>query len=293
MITLGVTMGPIKSILMHMDDSPACATRLRFTNLLAEQYDALATAQYSVLPAFMQYALAFSAGAELAPLMQEYETQRRLRTRALFDSTAGTGTARLMPRIEWAERVGEPVWQFSSDALVADLLVLGQHDPDRHGLIDAPPSGVPPDFATAVMFASGKPALLLPRIYEPAPIGRVVLVAWKPTRESARALAAALPFLQRAECVHLATWADADSRDGLASPDVESSLRRHGVNVIVHHDAAPAREVGELLLSRAADTGADLLVMGCYGHNRAREWALGGASRTILDSMTLPVLMSH
>ena len=65
------------------------------------------------------------------------------------------------------------------------------------------------------------------------------------------------------------------------------------MNVIVHREVAPAREVGELLLSKAADLGADLLVMGCYGHGRAREWVLGGASRTVLQSMTVPVLMAH
>ena len=128
----------------------------------------------------------------------------------------------------------------------------------------------------APIFASS--LLLLPTIFKPAPIGRVVLVAWKATRESARALSAALPFLQSAERVILALWADPGDGEDAAGPDIELGLRRHGVNVSVHREVAPAREVGELLLSKAADVGADLLVMGCYGHGRAREWVLGGAS---------------
>ncbi|MFZ2650761.1 MAG: universal stress protein, partial [Burkholderiaceae bacterium] len=173
--------------------------------------------------------------------------------------------------------------------LVADLLVLGQRAEPGEA-----PAGVTPDFNESVLFASGKPALLIPSIYKGEPIGRVVLVAWKPTREAARALSAAMPFLRRAQKVHVAVWGEpgSDAMQGPA-PDVEASLRRHGVTAVLHRDAANPSEVGELLLSRAADLGADLLVMGCYGHSRAREWALGGASRSVLQAMTVPVLMSH
>ncbi len=280
-------MNAIKSILMHLDDSPACATRLRAANAIAETMDASVTALYAVLPAFMQYAMAYSAGAEVAPLMLAFEADRRARTRALFDATVGSGAAKRLTRVEWAECVGEPAWGFASQALVADLLVLGQ----RLEAGDSP-AGVTPDFNESVLIDSGKPALLIPSIYKAEPIGRVVLVAWKPTREAASALRAALPFLQRAQQVHVATWSEPGA-DEAAGPDVEAALRRHGVTAIVHRDVASSRDVGELLLSRAADLSADLLVMGCYGHSRAREWALGGASRSVLESMTVPVLMAH
>ena len=285
---------PIKSILMHMDDSPQCQVRLHIANVLGERFDAAATALHSVLPAFMQYALAYSAGAEMAPLMQEFELQRRARARALFESTVGSGAAKRLARLEWAETLGEPSSQFARQALGADLLVLGQRDADSRALERDTLAGVAPDFAESVMLGSGKPALLLPSIFKAATIGSVVLVAWKPTRESARALSAALPFLRTAEQVHLVSWSAAgDQGTATAGPDIELSLRRHGVQARVHREVAAAREVGELLLSKAADLGADLLVMGCYGHGRAHEWALGGASRTVLRSMTLPVLMSH
>ena len=92
--------------------------------------------------------------------------------------------------------------------------------------------------------------------------------------------------------MHLALWSEPDANAG-AGPDIEASLRRHGITAIMHRDVARNREVGELLLSRAADLGADLLVMGCNGRSRAREWALGGASRSVLQAMTVPVLMAH
>jgi nucleotide-binding universal stress UspA family protein len=289
-------MSTIKTILMHMDDSPTCAVRVQVAAALAERFDASASALYAVLPAFMQYALAYSAGAELAPMMQEFETQRRTQARALFERGVGTGNAGRAQRVAWAETVGEPSALFSRQALGADLLLLGQHDPGPGASAREPASGVAADFAEGVLLASGKPALIIPTIFRPEPIGKVVLVAWKATRESARAVSAALPFLQSAERVHLVSWDDpraADGNGGAAGPDIELSLRRHGVNVMPHREVGSAREIGELMLSRAADLGADLLVMGCYGHGRAREWVLGGASRTVLQSMTLPVLMVH
>jgi nucleotide-binding universal stress UspA family protein len=90
--------------------------------------------------------------------------------------------------------------------------------------------------------------------------------------------------------------------DPKASPDAHGAepgadaalwLSRHGVKVTVQRDVASDAEVGEVILSRAADHGADLIVMGIYGHSRLREWVLGGVSRTLLGSMTVPVLMSH
>ena len=205
----------------------------------------------------------------------------------------GSVAAKRLAHIEWAETVGEPSALFARQALGADLL-LAQHDPGSAATGRDVRAGVSADFAESVLLASGKPVLLLPTIFKPAPIGRVVLVAWKARRESARALSAALPFLQSAERVILALWADpGDGEDAATGPDIELALRRHGVNVIVQREVAPTREVGELLLSKAADLGADLLVMGCYGHGRAREWVLGGASRTVLQSMTVPVLMAH
>ena len=75
--------------------------------------------------------------------------------------------------------------------------------------------------------------------------------------------------------------------------NLDGYLRLHGVAAQWHHRGEEPAELGELLLSQAFDLGADLLVMGCYGHGRAREWMLGGVSRTVLRSMTLPVLMAH
>lgn len=278
-------MSPLKSILVHMDDSPHCAARLRIANQLAAQHQASVTALYVAMPPFMQLSMSFAGSAEMVPIVQDFETQRHARARALFDQTVAAG----MPRVKWAEVMGEPTWAISRQALLADLLVLGQRDPkNERG------SGLPFDFVESVLLASGKPALVVPTIKVAEPMGRVALVAWKETRESARAVAAAMPMLQKAAKVHVAIWDDQSLRQyGQAPLDIAQSLREHGVEAEVHHHGPASHEIGEILLSRAADLSADLLVMGCYGHGRAREWVLGGASRTVLQAMTLPVLMVH
>jgi nucleotide-binding universal stress UspA family protein len=170
---------------------------------------------------------------------------------------------------------------------------MGQHDPD-----DALAWGVPGDFVASVVIASGRPALVMPNTGDYPAVGRRVLVAWKPTREAARALSAALPMLQSAQAVDVALWSEpSDDLDGSqgAARDVwlEDWLQAHGVQVQMLHQGSNGRGVGDLLLSLAADRGSDLLVMGCYGHARAREWLLGGVTQRVLESMTLPVLMAH
>jgi nucleotide-binding universal stress UspA family protein len=177
----------------------------------------------------------------------------------------------------------------AQQALYADLLVLGQRNP-----ADEAARSLPPDFVESVLLASGRPALVLPYVGWNGAVGDSVAIAWKETPEAARAVRAAIPILQRAGRVHVLAWGGEEaprvSGDAL---DLERYLRLHRVQVTWHREGGEPRELGELLLSRVFDLGADLLVMGCYGHGRAREWILGGVSRTILDAMTLPVLMAH
>ena len=186
--------------------------------------------------------------------------------------------------IEWRQALEAPEYTFARQALHADLLVLGQHDREQRD------TGVPSDFVQAVLIASGKPALIVPYIGLRTPSFGSVFVAWKESRESARALAAALPILRQAHTVEVAL----DTTAGAGTDLLPKYLQRHGVQAQFHTMPADAgSKAGELMLSMAADCSADLMVMGCYGHSRGRELVLGGASRTVLQSMTLPVLMSH
>jgi nucleotide-binding universal stress UspA family protein len=127
-------------------------------------------------------------------------------------------------------------------------------------------------------------------------MGKKVLVAWNARREAARAVFDALPLLQKAEQVKV-IWVNPQSEQEVAqdlpAADICATLARHGVKCDGTEERKPRKNVGETLLACAGEFGADLLVMGCYGHNRWRELIFGGASRHVLSHATLAVLMSH
>ncbi len=278
-------MNPLKSVLLHLDPSPRSEVRLLLARELAARHAAQLTALYATAPSLLDLPFAMShdaSGAQPAP--EHLYDSRRADARRVFERN---GTA--LPEIAWRELQGEPVAAgVARLALLADLLVLGQHDPN-----DAHAIGVPADFVASVLIASGRPAVIVPFAGAFTTLGREVLVAWKPTRESAQAVWGALPSLQGAQRIHVT--AEASPGEGRADiAELEHWLRLNEVQArVVPHAALPVDEPGEALPSLAADTGADLLVMGCYGHSRAPELVLGGASRTVLNSMTLPVLMAH
>lgn len=279
-------MSEIRSILLHLDAADTLGARLRLAQRLALAHGARVDALYAVMPAVLQNPFAFTVDMAGANLLIECEAEQRERVKAAFERERAQLGADAS-RFAWHHTADEPVRGFTQHAWAADLLLLAQHDPTAKL-----PSGVPADFVQAVLLESGKPGLVMPFIGAGAEVGSKVLLAWKPTPESTRAVTAALPLLQRAREVHLAVWDEAGRGEDAAAA-IEPYLRQHGVAATVHRGGAPSRELGELLLSLAADLGADLLVMGCYGHGRAREWVLGGATRTVLRSMTLPVLMVH
>ena len=271
----------MKSILVHIDASPRSAERLGIAHRLAREQGAQLTALYGVLPTMLASPWAAAGGlSEAMPLLAEVDDEQRQRARVLFDlaNTAGD--------IVWAE-AGVEALQGSlfESALYADLLVLGQGDPQ-----DMQAGALPPDMVPSLLADSGKPALVIPYVGHFERIGQQVLLAWKPTRESAAAATAALPWLRSAAQVHLVGPAEHAGGDTAA---LQAWLKQQGVGASLQVHQVGEEQVGDALLSLAADVGADLLVMGCYGHSRARELVLGGASRTVLRSMTLPVLMAH
>lgn len=272
---------PLRDLLVHLDNGPRAGERLRWARALAAAQGAELTALYAVQPAYADLPLEVAAGSSTAAALQQIDEGRRAMARKVFDQVLQEPG----PAVAWAHDPGEPVAAVRARASTADLLVLGQHDPD------VATCGVPPGFVPDVLVDSGKPAVVLPYIGVPPQPPSVVLVAWKPVAEAARAVAAALPLLRSAREVHLAHWGGDDAVEGL--PTIDTYLKRRGVAARLHR--LPGREVeaGERMLSLAADLSAELLVMGCYGHSRAREWVLGGATRSVLRSMTLPVLMAH
>ncbi len=270
-------MSTLKTILVHADGTAQCAVRLRLGEKLAAAHGATARALYAVTSSLTRYPMALAAGADIGPTLVELDRQRRDAAHAQYIATVDP------QRVAWHEGADLPVADMVRAACYADLLLLGQHPP---GAAD-----VPGDFVSSVILDSGRPALVLPHVLLEPVLPRRVLVAWKATRESARAVTAALPLLQQAESVQVVVF---DEGEGIRDEQpITGYLAAHGVSATLKKEAALEHELGGQLLSLAADAQADLLVMGCYGHGRAREWALGGVTRSVLASMTLPVLFSH
>ncbi|CAN7759011.1 universal stress protein [Variovorax sp. LjRoot84] len=277
-------MHPVKSLLVHLDGTARAEARLRLAHQLASAYRARLTALFAVAPRYPPL-LPLAGGVPLVPPAAAIDADHRAHAMATFERTRDAGA----PECEWLELNGDPViCSFARRALASDLLVLGQRDPG-----DATGLDVPGDFVECAIIDSGRPALVIPYAGEATAAPQTVLVAWKPTRESARALTAALPFLRGARQVHL-VCADQNADYTQSAPlEVPNYLRLHGVEHVREHRWLTERDAGNELLTLAADTGAEMIVMGCYGHSRARELVLGGATRTVLESMTVPALMAH
>ena len=178
----------------------------------------------------------------------------------------------------------------SLHARYCDLVVLGQSDPNQPGRLDG--AGIP-DYVT---MTAGTPVLIVPTSGRFFGTGGHVLIAWNGSREAHRAMQGAMPLLQAAQRVEVVLFNPRERTDPSgAQPgmDVIQTLQRHGVEATLRIAHAGRGALGSALLSMATQSAASLLVMGCYGHTRFREMLLGGASREILASMTVPVLMAH
>jgi nucleotide-binding universal stress UspA family protein len=179
--------------------------------------------------------------------------------------------------------VGE---QFGRIARRFDLSIVGQAELET--------SGVEEIIAESALFESGRPVIIVPYIQKgPLKLDRV-MVCWDGSRTATRAIADAMPLLHRCGRVEVVIVAnERGKKDEIEGADMGAHLARHGLNVEVNRTALGDIDVADVILSHAADAGSDFIVMGGYGHSRLREFVLGGVTRSIMRSMTAPVLMSH
>jgi nucleotide-binding universal stress UspA family protein len=173
-------------------------------------------------------------------------------------------------------------------AYYADLVVVARPESAGH-------TASPPGLAESLVMSSGRPIIVFPPRQTVSGIHRI-LVAWNATRESIRAVADAMPLLVKAKAVEVLVVDHQRRPEGHGQEpgaDIARHLARHGAHVEVLRLSSDGKDVGRLLLSQAAAFGADLLVMGAYGHTQLREWMFGGVTRTVLYEAGLPVLMSR
>jgi nucleotide-binding universal stress UspA family protein len=175
---------------------------------------------------------------------------------------------------------------FASIARRFDLAMIAQPQPNKPALDRL--------IVEAALFDSGRPAFIVPHIQRAGLKLDRVLVGWDGSRSAARAVADAMPFLMRAKATEIIIVAsEAAKSDEIPDADIARHLARHGVKAEVNRMVSTETDVAGVILSRAADASADLLVIGGYGHSRLREFVLGGTTRGMLNSMTVPTLMSH
>ncbi len=277
----------IKTIVVHLDSGARCAVRVDLAIALALRHgsrlvgvaptglpDVVLTMRTGVPETLETIELATASLRELADAAAR-EFERRCRI---------AGVASFEAHVEFGESVDTTVgW-----ARCSDLVVAGQTD----GATRVP--GVAHDLPQQLLMTCGAPLLVVPYAGTFTRIGGNVLVGWKDTREAARALRDALPLVAGAVRVHLLEASELPatqaSRTSLAAAC--AWLQAHGLPVHGEHEVDHG-DIGDRLLSRAADLGADLIVVGGYGHSRLREWVLGGVTRQLLAQMTVPTLLSH
>jgi nucleotide-binding universal stress UspA family protein len=275
-----------KTILIRVDDKPQFPVRFEVAAGLAADFGAhLVGLCYVSRPELPGYIRSAEIAEMLAQRSREAEDRIKASRELFLNRIAKLGISGECRVVE-----GEVQDLAAVHGRYADLLVVGQADPS------APDAAIALEDNKSVIFAAGRPLLFVPYAGKVKALGKKVFVAWNASREATRAVTDALPLLQRAYRVTVMVVrprADLHAHGEIPGADIAAYLARHGVKVEVMAEEGEGIDVGDLILSRVADLGSDLIVMGAYSHSRLREWILGGATRTMLESMTVPVLMSH
>jgi nucleotide-binding universal stress UspA family protein len=275
-----------KTILIRIDDRPQWPVRFEVAAGLAADFGAhLVGLSFVIRPELPGYIRSAEIAEMLAQRSREAEDRVKASREMFLDRISKLGISGECRVVE-----GEVEDLAAVHGRYADLLTVGQAD------VSAPDASTAMEDVKSVIFAAGRPLLFVPYAGKVKTLGKHVFVAWNASREATRAVTDALPLLQRADRVTVMVVrprADLHAHGEIPGADLAAYLARHGVKVEVMAEEGEGIDVGDLILSRVADLGCDLIVMGAYSHSRLREWILGGATRTILESMTVPVLMSH
>ena len=273
----------IKDILLHIDTSDRGAGVSDFALSLATEMGAHLTAAGIVLEIVPP---ASFMGEYPYDIMAEAMDQVREAAQASFKKIAAAAPATVQTELVMIQAIsGQAREDFGRLARHFDIAIAGQGG-DEGGSDDEL-------MVEGALFSSGRPVFVVPNIHKgPAKLGKA-MVCWDGGLPSARALAGSIDILKRAGKVEVVSIAGRNlPNEELPGFNITRHLTRHGISATLKKLPA-AQDIGATLLSYAADSGADYMVMGAYGHSRLREFVLGGTTRTILGSMTIPVLMAH
>ncbi len=276
----------MKDLLVHLNVSKHCRERVEVASLLVRTFGGRLTGLFASPRIDMPFYMMEEVTTNDEATMHALWLRARDKVKAEFDDLlhrAGISG-------NWVEADDRDGSAASRHARYADLTVVGQLDPDEP--LPRSEYRVP----ELVVLDSGGPVLMVPYAGTIKKLGQRVLVAWNDSAQSARAVRDALPLLMRAEAVTILTVNPENLSKGkndLSTAQIAAHLACHGVTAKMLEVVAEDRAVGEMILSQAASESADLIIMGAYGHARAREIVFGGVTRTIFETMTVPTFMSH
>ncbi len=278
---------PIRTILAALNTVDRAEEIIRISAKLAASHEAHLIGLF-VIPGVRYYATpaATHAAIDINAEQRAYYESHLDEVKQTFEDTVRKENV----RGEWRALQAEtPLMSGVTVAhgMQADLIVAGQTPSDGFDSFE-------PEFVEHVIMDAGRPVLVVPHEGTFANVGTNVLVAWNSSAEAARAVSDAIPLLKKAEQATV-VWINAEEHQGgnLPGTELAQMLARHEVNVTSEALYTGKWDIGEVLLTKTGDLGADLLVCGAYGHSRLREYLFGGVTRHLLDHMTVPVLMAH
>jgi nucleotide-binding universal stress UspA family protein len=276
---------PIKDLLVYVDATKASAERVALAARLARRCGAHLAGVHARGLLEPARAAGYASFEQVYRALDNAATRREAAAQAAFEAAvAREGIAG-----EWRASRVTAAAEAVTHARTVDLAIVGQSDPDDDGPAPLP---APED----LLLDSGRPVLVVPYAGRFADIGRRVLIGWNASREAARAVNDALPLLADGATVTVLAVNPTVGPAGhgeMPGADIGVHLARHGIKVAVETAHVSEIAASDVLLNRAADLGADLIVAGGYGRSRLRERVLGGVTRDLLLRMTVPVLMSH
>tara|TARA_R110001606_G_scaffold113634_1_gene240821 strand:+ start:283 stop:1110 length:828 start_codon:yes stop_codon:yes gene_type:complete len=273
----------LKNILVHVTASEQSQHRVNAALELAMRHDAHLTG-LGVEPTIdlPTYAAPEIPENILADIRAQH-VARAAKAHENFDSAARRSG--WFDRSDWITERGAPIDIIALHARYADLTIVGQTPPPNT------PNGEM-TLAHDLVLQAGRPVLVIPYFGVNGTIGENIVVAWNAGREAARAVGDAMPLLESAKTVNVLSI-QAEGTGDVPGADITHHLARHGIRATAKQSVANKIDIGDVLLNHIADTGADLLVMGAYGHSRMREIVLGGVTRHVLEHAAVPVLLSH
>jgi nucleotide-binding universal stress UspA family protein len=281
----------IKDILVHLDDTPRAEVCLAVAARLAIRHGAHLTGLHVIEPLSPDMFQGYPPGfGDLRASLIEHSRAAGLETAANVKAKFTDRMRRDGLQGEWRQVEGDIGETVALHARYADFAVVGQRDPDASNGADITRMPI------AGLMAAGRPMLVVPFAGSFEALGDNVLVGWNASPESARAVNDALPLLHAARQVTVLAINPKRGIGGdgdVPAADIALHLARHGINAKAAHTVSDGIGDGDVLLSYAADIGADMLVCGMYSHSRLREAVFGGATRSLLTEMTVPVFMVH